>query len=53
MSKTRIAAPVAVLLMATTSWATEPDDSRPDYSRPGWYLGVGLGTGIPFLDELI
>jgi len=48
MPKSLIVIPVAVLLMASTSWAQEPD-----YGRPGWYAGVGAGTGIAFLDSLI
>ncbi len=50
MSRTLIAIPIAVLLMATTSWAADP---APDYGRPGWYLGVGVGTGIAFLEDAI
>jgi len=50
MSRTLIAIPIAVLLMATTSWAADP---APDYARPGWYLGVGVGTGIPFLEGFL
>ena len=40
--------PITVLLMATASWSAEPN-----YARPGWYLGVGVGTGIPFLEDAI
>ena len=50
MSKSLIAIPIAALLMASTSWAEKPE---PDYGRPGWYFGVGVGTGIPFLDDAI
>ena len=50
MSKSLIAIPIAVLVMATTSWAAEPS---PDYGRPGWYAGLGVGTGIAFLENAI
>ena len=50
MSKSLIVIPIAALLMASTSWGEKP---APDYSRPGWYLGAGGGTGIAFLDSAI
>jgi hypothetical protein len=48
MSKSLLVIPLAALLMASTSWA-----EKPDYGRPGWYAGVGAGTGIAFLDSYI
>ena len=50
MSRILIAIPIAVALMATTSWA---EKAEADYGRPGWYLGAGVGVGVPFLDEVI
>jgi opacity protein-like surface antigen len=50
MSKSLIVVPIVALLMASTSWA---DDSKPDYGRPGWFLGISGGTGIAFLDDAI
>ena len=41
---------VAALLMASVSWA---EAAPPDYGRPGWYAGVGAGTGIAFLEDAI
>ena len=41
---------IAALLIANVSWAEAP---APDYGRPGWYAGVGAGTGIAFLEDAI
>lgn len=51
MSKSLIIVFVAALLMASTSRAERLP--TPDYSRPGWYLGVGGGIGIDVLDDAI
>ena len=50
MSRSLTAIPIAILLIASTSWAAEPS---PDYGRPGWYAGLGAGTGISFLEDAI
>jgi hypothetical protein len=42
--------PIALSLIATTSWAEKP---APSYSRPGWYVGVGAGGGVDFLSEAV
>ena len=50
MSKSLIVVPITALLMASASWAVEP---AADYSRPGWYLGVGAGGGVDFLSDAV
>ena len=42
--------PIAVLLMAGTSWAADP---APNYARSGWYLGVGGGVAFDFLEDAV
>ena len=46
----RILMPIAVLLMAGTSWAADP---APNYARSGWYLGVGGGVAFDFLEDAV
>jgi len=40
----------AMLLMAGASWAEDP---KPDFGRSGWYVGVGGGAAIDFLEDAI
>ena len=40
-----------IALLATSAHAVQPD--KPDYGRPGWYLGVGAGAAWDFLDGVI
>ena len=50
MSRSLIVIQISALLMATTSWA---EKAEADYGRPGWYVGAGVGVGVPFLDEAV
>jgi hypothetical protein len=50
MSKSLLAISIVTLLTAGTSWA---EGSAPDYSRPGWYVGVGAGGGVDFLSDAV
>jgi hypothetical protein len=50
MSKIFLVAPIAALLIATTSWAEPP---KADYGRPGWYAGVGAGGAWDFLEDAV
>ena len=50
MSRSLIVISISALLMASTSWA---EKAEADYGRPGWYLGAGVGVGVPFLDEVV
>ena len=50
MSKRIILIPIALLLIASPSWA---QDSAPNYGRSGWYAGVGAGVAIDFLKDAV
>jgi opacity protein-like surface antigen len=49
-SKSLVVIPIAALLMASASSA---QDSKPDFGRPGWYLGVGAGGAWDILESAI
>jgi opacity protein-like surface antigen len=49
-SKSLVVIPIAALLMASASSA---QDSKPDFGRPGWYLGVGAGGAWDILASAI
>jgi len=46
---------MAALLLASPSYAERGPEpkSEPDYARPGWYVGAGVGGGWDFLEEAI
>ena len=44
-----LAMSLAMLLSAANVAGAE--QRRPDYSRPGWYLGAGGGAGFDFLED--
>ena len=52
MTKLLIAGLLAVAGLAIAS-ASSAENSKPDYARSGWYLGVGGGPAFDFLDDAV
>jgi opacity protein-like surface antigen len=44
---------VGALLLAGTAQAEQTSSHKADYGRPGWYVGVGFGGAVDFLEDLL
>jgi opacity protein-like surface antigen len=48
-----IIAGLSALAALTIATASSAENSKPDYARSGWYLGVGGGPAFDFLDDAV